>query len=230
MRVQTATVALMLAAPLSPASAQQQQTAAGAQRFIFLLARDNVLFVEPLDKGTGAMTVQGTRTQTYRWLHNGVLAVDGPYADAQESISVQLKSMLEITRMQRIDSQGNADDCSTRIETTTREKLGEVSTSEGFIKKETFFGFDKLHYRQTSTLQYEDPAVKYAGPHHLSWGRAVITRAPNGRILARVPGTRFDVQLVYAGELRKDADMTDRVEYAMKFLKASCDKTAATGF
>jgi len=222
-------LACVLAATLIPASAQQQ-TAAGAQQFLLLMAQDGLLFVKTLDKASGAMTVKGTKTNSYRWLNDGVPAADGPYADASEPISAELKLLLRITRMETLDPQGHADDCTTRLETTTKEKLGQTSTSEGFIKKETFFGFDKLPYQQTTTLQYEDPVAKYAGPHYLGWGRAVITRTSTGRIVARVPGAGFDVQLVYAGELRKDADMTDRVEYAMKFLKASCDKSAATGF
>jgi hypothetical protein len=58
----------------------------------------------------------------------------------------------------------------------------------------------------------------------------VITRNSSGRVFATLQDARFDIQLVYIGDVRKDAEMSDRVEFAMKFLKASCDKTAATGF
>ena len=216
-------------APVAAAQ-QQQQTAEGAQRFLALLAKDGGnLFVKVPERTGTDMTVQGSRKTTYRWLKDGLLGNGGPYDDYTEPATLTLKWMLGITKIAAMDAAGNPDPCTTRLDTVTREKVGKETSDDNTFKKETFFGFDYLNYRRTITEQYEDPAVKFAGPHHIAWGKAVIVRN-GGRITARVPAGKFNTELVYAGDERNDADMADRVEFAMKFLKASCDKTAATGF
>jgi hypothetical protein len=212
---------------LSVAATAQQQTAAGAQQFLAALAKEGALFVEAPDKVTGKMTVQGSKTYVNRWLQDGVVQSTGPYADSTEPSTLQLKYMLNIVRIDGVGQQGNVDDCTTRIDTATQEKPGGVESRDGTAMKETFFGYDELPYRVTITSRYEDPAVKYAGPYYIAWNKATVARAGSGRITARVPGARFDTQLAYQHD---DPDMADRVEFAMKFLKASCDKTAATGF
>ena len=84
-------LACVIAGFASAAAAQQQQTVEGAQRFLALLAKDGHLYVRAIDRPEGDMAVQGTRKTAYRWLKNGALAADGPYADASESISASLK-------------------------------------------------------------------------------------------------------------------------------------------
>lgn len=210
--------------------AAPQQTAAGAQRFLALLAQDQLLYVEIRFANGQVLPLQGTRTEAYRWLKDGVPQSDGPYPDRTEPVSAALKSMLSISAISSVDARGNADDCTTRIDTTSKEKPDQVTTDDSFVIEETFFSVNRRPYRRTQTLRYEDPAAKYAGPHYVAWGKAAIHRAQNGRVAARVNRGSAELVLVYAGDLRKDAEMTDRVEYAMKFLKASCDKTAATGF
>jgi hypothetical protein len=218
------------AASFAPAvAAQPQQTADGAQRFLALLAKDGYVFVRLPDRNGAAMSVQGTRTTTFRWLKNGVVGNDGPHADDVRPASMPLKLLLGITKIEAANDRGDNDPCTTRLETVVREKVGQVTTEDRSFKKETFFGFDYLTYRTTVTEEFEDPAVKYAGPHYIQWGRAVVSRNA-ARITAHTPGAKFSTELVFAGDALKDAEMTDRVEYAMKFLKASCDKMAATGF
>lgn len=230
-RIAPLALACMMSGFTSAATAQAQQTADGAQRFLALLAKDDSLSVGLSERNGNKLIVQGSKKTTFRWLKNGVPdASDGPYGDSAEPVSIQLKWLLSITRLEGMDDRGNADSCTTRLDTSTKEKVGNVATEQYTFKKETFFGFDYLPYLKTVTDTYEDPAVKFAGPHHLAWGKAVISRAANGRITARSPGARFNIELVYGGDVTKDAEMTDRVEFAMKFLKASCDKTAATGF
>jgi hypothetical protein len=215
---------------LAPAASAQQQTAAGAQKFLGMLAKDKSLYVQMRDRNGAYLLVNGTRTKTYRWLNDGVPASDGPYADSSEPISTSLKGMLGIVAMDSVDRSGNADDCTTRVEARTAEKLGNASSEDTFTRRETFFSTEKVYYRITTTDQFEDPVAKFGGVRYASWSKAVVSRADSGRILATFAGSTQDLQLVYAGDVTKDAEMSDRVEYAMKFLKASCDKTAATGF
>jgi hypothetical protein len=222
----TAACACVLAAALAPASAQQQ-TAAGAQKFLGMLAGDGALFVQALDKTTNAMTVQGTQTFVRRWLKNGVPQNDGPYGGVSTSpTAFNLSQMLDVTKAEGVDPQANADPCTTRLETSTKEKPDRELVSDGSAVKETFFGYDTLPYRESVTTRFEDPNVKYAGPYYVVWGKAVISRG-TGWVAASIQDSRFNAHLFFK---IKDVDMADRVEFAMKFLKASCDKTAATGF
>lgn len=222
----TRACACMLAAALAPASAQQQ-TATGAQQFLAMLAGDGALFVQPLDKTTGTMVVQGTQTIVRRWLKNGVPQSDGPYDGVSTSpTAFNLSQMFDVTKAEGLDPQANADFCTTRLETSTKEKPDREHVSDGTAQKKTFFGYDYLPYRETITTRFEDPNVKYAGPYYVAWGKTVISRS-TGWVAASVQDSRFNAQLFFK---IKDVDMADRVEYAMKFLKASCDKTAATGF
>lgn len=218
--------ACLLAANLSPASAQQQ-TAAGAQQFLGMLAGDGALFVYALDKTTNAMSLSGTKTYVNRWLKNGVPQNDGPYGGgSSEAATTNLQQMLDVTKAEGLDPRANADPCTTRLETSTKEKPDTVYVSDGTAMKETFFGYDELPYRVTKTAKYEDPNVKYAGPYYVAWGKTVISRG-TGYVYASAQDSRFNAYLYFK---IKDVDMADRVEFAMKFLKASCDKTAATGF
>ncbi|MFG6430069.1 hypothetical protein [Roseateles sp. LYH14W] len=218
--------ACALAAALLPASAQQQ-TAAGAQQFLGMLAGDGALFVQALDKTTNAMTVQGTQTFVRRWLKNGVPQNDGPYGGVSTSpTAFNLSQMLDVKKAEGLDPQANVDPCTTRLETSTKEKPDREHVSDASAVKETFFGYDTLPYRETVTTRFEDPNVKYAGPYYVAWGKAVISRS-TGWIAASTQDSRFNAHLFFK---IKDQEMADRVEYAMKFLKASCDKTTATGF
>ncbi|RZL38331.1 MAG: hypothetical protein EOP35_06010 [Rubrivivax sp.] len=209
------------------AAAQPQQTAEGAQRFLALLAGDGALFVEALDKTTNAMSVKGSKTSVNRWLKNGVPQNDGPYGGGStEETTRNLQQMLDVVKAEGVDMRANVDPCTTRLETFTKEKPDNTYVSNGTAMKETFFGYDELPYRVTIVDKYEDPNVKYAGPYYVAWGKAVIGRSTS-YIAASTQDTRFKASLFYK---IKDQDMADRVEFAMKFLKASCDKTAATGF
>lgn len=73
----------------------------------------------------------------------------------------------------------------------------------------------------------------------IDWGSAVIKRgawvySTSGYKYAFYQADRAAVTVEYGGKafeyLSDDPEMLDRLEYAMKFLQASCDKTADTGF
>ncbi|KQW36202.1 hypothetical protein ASC76_15950 [Rhizobacter sp. Root404] len=210
-----------------PAVGAQQQTAAGAQKFLAMLAKDGALYLQALDKTSGAMTVEGTKTYTNRWLKNGVPQDDGPYGGGgTDPATARLKNPLSVISVANVDPRAQTNDCATRIETTTQEKPGETEVKDGTASKETFFGYDELPYRVTKTSKFEDPAVKYAGPYYIVWGKTVTSRGTNV-IAANVQDPRFNAHLLFVSN---NPEMLDRVEYAMKFLIASCDKTASTGF
>ena len=66
-----------------------------------------------------------------------------------------------------------------------------------------------------------------APPHRIAWGKASIVRDQGG-VMATLPDPKFkQVSLIFR---TTNAEMQDRLEYAMKFLQMSCDATADTGF
>jgi hypothetical protein len=76
----------------------------------------------------------------------------------------------------------------------------------------------------------------YNAPRYIRWGKVSVTReinnsldVPKTVVMARYrpsPGAKDEV----LGFQYQDSSMADRVEYAMKFLQASCDESASTGF
>ncbi|RZL38332.1 MAG: hypothetical protein EOP35_06015 [Rubrivivax sp.] len=227
-RILQLTSAVALAASLFPAHAQPQQTAAGAQKFLSMLAGDGALFVQAVDKASGMAVLEGTKVTVNRWLKDGVPQADGPYdGGSTRAITHKLQQPLDVLKAEGIDPRANVDPCTTRLETFTKENLDYTRVSrDGTAVKETFFGYDTLPFQDTVTVKFEDPNVRYAGPYYVAWGKATITRGVEW-ISATAQHSKHVSHLLYK---IKDQDMADRVEFAMKFLKASCDKTASTGF
>jgi hypothetical protein len=227
-RIALAAAALLALGPATTMA--QEKTAEGAQKFMRLLASDGVLTLNLVDASGGALRLEGAKTSTYRWLKNGVETADGPYPVHVTKDARALSHLLSI-EVDNLNRSGQADLCVTRVHqvrlSPSEPKLGRTFTSDDVVKEETFFGFDRKPYRSTQVDAYEDPLVKFAAPHYIDWGKATITRTPQGRILAASSGPKFRTELTYAGQ---DPEMADRIEYAMKFLKASCDRTAGTGF
>ncbi|KRG46438.1 hypothetical protein ARC20_05425 [Stenotrophomonas panacihumi] len=86
---------------------------------------------------------------------------------------------------------------------------------------------------------YSAPITAFPMPRYIHWGKASIARVvysydESGTdrteyIVARYmrPGEKTADALVIGAS---DSGMVDRIEYAMKFLQASCDTSVSTGF
>lgn len=92
--------------------------------------------------------------------------------------------------------------------------------------------------RAESTWSYRGMGV-FGLDIDIDWGSAVIKRgawvySASYYKNAYYQADRAAVTVEYGGKafeyLSDDPEMLDRLEYAMKFLQASCDKTADTGF
>lgn len=72
------------------------------------------------------------------------------------------------------------------------------------------------------------PSVVFRPPHFFDWRKASVERGTAGGVFVSVPSKKFKILRLgfYSGE----PEMLDRIEYAMKFLQASCDESANTGF
>ncbi|RZL28566.1 MAG: hypothetical protein EOP35_25985 [Rubrivivax sp.] len=119
--------------------------------------------------------------------------------------------------------EGKPDACMTRVaKWQPREPLVETrnwqSTDEGILIDTT-----NLHV-QTVTLEL---SAELASPQWIDWRNVKIARAVNGgQMTASFANGKQTLHFAFSGE----SELIDRVEYAMKFLKMSCDDTAATGF
>ena len=86
-------------------------------------------------------------------------------------------------------------------------------------------------FDRTENWEYENQLVKFAPPHHIDWrGNTKVGRSDDGATVwvsaDRNEGAYSPTLAFKPG----DAETADRIEYAMKFLQASCDAAANTGF
>jgi len=124
-----------------------------------------------------------------------------------------------------IDEKGKADPCVTRITVLDISKPGAWS---GGIRWTA----------SSNSVALSASLASYPAPRYIHWGKAGIRRESYSLkdgsdmiqyVLARYtnPQTR-DTEVFGIGTL--DASLVDRIEYAMKFLQASCDTSVSTGF
>lgn len=98
---------------------------------------------------------------------------------------------------------------------------------------------DVVGTRAESVWSYRGPPGDIALDIDIDWGKAVIKRGAwvygaSGYKYPFYQADRAAVTVEYGGKafeyFSDEPEMLDRIEYAMKFLQASCDATADTGF
>lgn len=124
-----------------------------------------------------------------------------------------------------IDESGESNPCVTRV-----NKIGDQAPS-------WLAGGVSWKY-EPEFLHLSMPLSSFPVPRYFHWGKVSIKREKIGRydgtdmrdtimaIYLPSPGAKTEV----LGFEYVDPGMADRTEYAMKFLQASCDITADTGF
>ena len=240
-RFPTTTLPLIITCLLaaSSANAEQQQTAAGAQKFLASLKSRgaeivNINFVD----GNGApIPLQGTETLRSAWVRrSGGVEVEEPAYKYQPDpkispITRTMQYLFGIVGLEAVNASGKPDACVTRIAkiyVSPQEKLEDHSVSEGTFPEKKLVGYKDSPIRWYTDWKLEDPLQKFAAPHYIDWRKAKVARTADGtRILVTAPGPQYWTQLSFVA---MDADLTDRIEYAAKFLQMSCDPTANTGF
>ncbi len=130
--------------------------------------------------------------------------------------------LIGITAMDTVDAQGNSAPCVTAVRGLDFGNI--VLESNG------------VYYNRGDSAMPVFPGV-YTTPQYLHWGHASIIRrvGTSPTLTSHTISATFrmngDVGPNAAFRLSTaDPDIADRIEYAMKFLKMSCDPTAATGF
>lgn len=213
---------VVLAGMLAALGAQAQQaaqTAEGAQKFLSALARKGNAYTWFVDAAGRTNYVRGKSVETVT--HIGVI-MGNEERKYEKVIEKQLSSFL----VQELDTQGpdgKSDACMTRIaKWQLRETLVDSrswqTTDEGILID------TPILHAETST--YELPP-ELAAPRWIDWRNVKIARTTNGaQMTASFKEKTFTAHLAFTGE----TELVDRVEYAMKFLKLSCDDTTSTGF
>lgn len=210
--------ALACALAASGAQAQQGQTAEGAQKFLSALVKKGNAHTWFIDAQGRTNHVRGKATTTVTRIE-----LLGPEESRSERA---IEKQLAAFTVAEVDSQGpdgKPNACLTRIaKWEARDPLVEnrnwQSVDEGMLIDTTI-----LH-AESST--YELPP-ELLTPHWIDWRNVKIARSTNGaQMTASYKGKTYTAHLAFTGE----TELVDRVEYAMKFLKMSCDDTAATGF
>ena len=215
----TLTLALGAQAQQAPGPAPQQgQTAEGAQRFLSTLVRKGNGYAWFVDAQNRTNHVRGKAVRTTT--HVGVIS-----NEEQKSERV-IEKQLGAFAVSAIDSQGpdgKPDACLTRI--------AKWETKEQLVENKSWQTTDEGILIDTPILHNENSAYELSpellGPHWIDWRNVKLARSTNGaQMTASFKAKNFTAHLSFTGE----TDLVDRVEYAMKFLKMSCDDTTATGF
>ena len=216
MRITLGLLAGTLAA--GAALAQQNQTAEGAQRFLAALVK----------KGNGHAWLVDAQGRTNHVRGKAVITTVEVGLLSEESRKIerasekQLSSFI-VSELDTQDPDGNVNACITRIaQWRPRESL--VSTTNWTSTDEGVF--IDTDYRHTQVLTFE-LSPELSSPQWIDWRNVKLTRSTNGaQMQVAFTAKQHTVNLAFHGE----TDLVDRVEYAMKFLKMSCDDTASTGF
>jgi hypothetical protein len=200
---------------------QLSQTAEGAQKFLAtLVAKGHATawFIDAQNRRNYVRSMAKVTTVEF-----AAVFFDAP-KEWQKPIEKQL-SPFTLGEIDMLGPKEKPDACMTRLvkwRLNADEQMAESqtwrTTKPGFLK-------DRL-YEHRLTGTYE-PSPELLGPHWIDWRNVKLARTPAG---TQMTVSSKDKDLTAHMAFTGDAELIDRVEYAMKFLKMSCDEGAATGF
>lgn len=210
--------ALACAASACAAQAQQGQTAEGAQRFLAAVVKKGNAQAWFIDAQGRTNYVRGKAVKTTTTV--GVISNDE--AQSERLVEKQLPAF-PVAEVDTQGADGKPDACLTRIAKWSPsvplvESNSWQTTDEGFLID------TPILHAETSTYEL---SAELGAPHWIDWRNVKLARSLNGtQMTASFKEKNYLTHLAFTGE----AELVDRVEYAMKFLKLSCDDTTATGF
>lgn len=205
---------------ITAAHAQSAQTAEGAQAFLATMAKRGFARATFVDAMGRPNHVTGTHIQQISRVKLSI--------KEEKSSGVVEKSLGEfaVTALSSGDPQGSMDACTTRIDDFKPQVnlLEHSSTSweePGFMISVTVLS--------NQTWDYTEGFQKFTAPHFIDWRQAQVIRSNDGsRIDISTKGHAFPTNIL--SFVPGDPELADRIEYAAKFLRMSCDETADTGF
>lgn len=203
------------------AHAQGTQTAEGAQAFLASMAKRGfarATFIDALGRSNFVVGTHKVKTQR----------IFGSSVKEENSSDAVEKSLgeLTVTALGSGDAQGAADACTTRIDEVKSGNLFDT-TSKSWEEKKFLLPVIVL---QNETWEYMDAfRANFNDPNFVDWRQAKVVRSNDGsRIDITAKGQKFATNTL--SFVPGDSELADRIEYAAKFLRMSCDEVAETGF
>lgn len=213
-------VALGVALASAAAQAQPAQTAEGAQRFLAAVARKGGVSLSLTNARQQVNLIPGTATRT---------AVRDGKVLSTENIEKAFQPF-PVLELDSRTADGKIDPCVTRI--------ARLSVSEPLTEKldltQKVGGMLFADQIDVTLVRTYTPAPTMTGPHWIDWRNVKLRRHGNTPQPPQVPQFAVDFPANgYAGMLAfnpDDPELAARIETAAKFLRTTCDDTAATGF
>jgi len=209
---------------LPTVAAQSAQTADGAQQFLATTAKKVATKVYFVDAAGRTNYVTGKLNGQVKTIKGGVFGKPKETIAAlpEQAVDKQLADV-RASELDAIDAEGRPTACATRITTVSAPPYDDSKSDAG--NESRAFTFTLTYTDQQWTYE---PLTKFMNPAQvIDWGDAKISRNPDSVTVTSKGQSFTKVQVTYAAG---DLDLADRIEFAMKFLKMSCDNSANSGF
>lgn len=190
-------------------------TAEGAQEFLATMSVKMTTYVSFVDAAGRTNYVTGKRTGQVKTIKGGIRKPkESVEALPEQPVDKQLPE-IRAAKLEAVDAHGRANACATRITEVTSPPYDDAKSD---VDNDTrSFSFKVTQTDQT--WKYE-PLTKFVNPAQvIDWSNAKVGRNVRG-VWVTSKGQAFPtISLSYA---TADANLTDHIEYAMKFLVMSC--------
>ena len=223
MRCATLTVFSALVS-LPTIAAQGAPTAKDAQQFLAAQVRQIATQVRFVDAAGRTNYVTGKYTGEVKTVKGGIRKGKETTAALPERVVDKQVSDVRAWVLDAIDAHGRPNACATRIAEVKAPDYDE-SKSDTANDNRTF----SFKVTTTNELWTYEPLTKFMSPAQvIDWSDVKVSRSPEGYVTVSSKGQAYPtVHLTY---FSGDADLTDQIEFAMKFLAMSCDASAASRF
>jgi hypothetical protein len=210
------TLAAFSACASLPAAAQGTQSAEGAQQFLAAMigqVKTRVIFVDTAGRNN---YVTGRQRGTVKTNKGGVLGRKETITDLPEKIVDKQLADVSASAIDAVDAYGRPTACATRITSVTAPPYDD-SRSDVVDDTRTF----TFKVTVTSQSWEYEPLAKFTSPAQvIDWSSAQISRAYDGSVTVTSKGQAYaKLHLTYVAG---NADLADRIEFAMKVLTMSC--------
>lgn len=204
----------------APTQAQEtQQTVEGAQTFLSTLAESQAIYLK--------LHLKGSRFLRYNCAPSIYNSRDGKGRIVSSRPSCGNIAENYYVSEHNLDRFVDISFGKTENLCVTSIHINSFGLKGRLIKSGNFVPFSISSPYSKDTEDFVDPAPYYEGPFLIDWGKVTFDQLPTmpGWIIAKNGGN--GPNLAFQGA---DKETHDRIEYALKFLKASCDRAASTGF
>jgi hypothetical protein len=218
-------VSLALGVALSlPAMAQDVQTASGAQQFLAAMSGKVLTRVHFKDAAGRFNYVTGKYTGGVTTTKGGLRKQKTTVEPLPEKTVEKQLAEVRASVLEAIDAWGRPSACTTRLTEVAAAPYDEVKTDTGTDTR----SFSWTVTTTNESWKYE-PLTKFMNPAQvIEWTSAQVTRNPDGSVTVASKGQTFPT--IYLTYVAGDADLADRIEFAMKVLAMSCNENAVKAF